>query len=170
MTSDADGFLDEPPPRSLAVGRIRHVPLGAKVVLAGAALLFFSLFLTWQNLEVVYQGAGTGTLMLDGWDFWGLLVGFLLLGLVGMVLIAKTSDPNAWPDAPWELLILVVSCVIFALVLVKNLTDRNSATVSYVALLIAGTIVVGAFFDWTTERLRGFSVPRRRRRRLSSGA
>jgi hypothetical protein len=169
MTPDVDGFLDEPPPRAFAVERVTRIPLGAKIVLAGAALLFFSLFLTWQNLEIVYQGAGTGTQMLDGWDALGLVIGFLLLGLVGVVLIAKTADPNAWPDVDWEVVVLVLSGAIFALVLVKNLTDRNSATVSYVALFIAGTIVSGAFLDWTSQRLRRYGIPRRRRRRLNSG-
>jgi hypothetical protein len=165
MTPDVDGFLEDAPPRALAVERIRGISFGAKVALAGAALLFFSLFLTWQNLEVVYQGAGTGTLMLDGWDVWGLLIGFLLLGLVGLVLVAKTSDPDLWPDVAWELVILVISATIFALVLVKNLTDRNSAWVSYVAVAIAGTIVAGALADWTREWLQSYAVPRRRRRR-----
>jgi hypothetical protein len=164
MTPDVDGFLDEPPPRAFAVERIKGISLGAKVVLTGAALLFMSLFLTWQNLQVVYEGAGTGTQMLDGWDVWGLLIGFLALGLIGVVLVAKTSDLEFWPDVAWELIVLAVSATIFALVLVKNMTDRNSAWVSYLALAIAGAIVGGALLDWTSERLGRYAVPRRRRR------
>jgi hypothetical protein len=164
-----DGYLDDPPPRALAVERIKGVSLGAKIVLGGCALLFFSLFLTWQNLEVVYRGAGKGTLMLDGWDALGLIIGFLVLALVGLVLIAKTSDLEYWPDVNWEILILVLSSCICALVVVKNLTDRNSAAVSYVAVVLSGLIVAGAFLDWTNERLGQYAVPRRRRRRLRSG-
>jgi hypothetical protein len=164
MSSD---FLDESP-RTPAVERIKGLSLAAKIVLAASALLFFSLFLTWQNLEVVYKGAGTGTLMLDGWDMWGLLIGFLLVGLVGLVLFAKTADLELWPDVEWELVILVAAGVVFTLVLVKNLTDRNSAWVSYVALVLAGVIVAGAFFDWTRERLARYAIPRRRRKRIKS--
>ena len=165
MSSD---FLDESPPRVPAVQRIKGLSLGAKVVLAASGLLFVSLFLTWQNLEVVYQGAGTGTLMLDGWDIWGLLIGFLLMGLVGLVLFAKTADLALWPDVDWELVALVAAGVVFTLVLVKNLTDRNSAWVSYVALVLAGVIVAGAFLDWTRERLARFAIPRRKRKRIKS--
>jgi hypothetical protein len=163
MPPDLDGYLDEPPPRAFNAERIKGLSLGAKIVLGGAALLFFSLFLTWQNLKIVYKGAGTGTQMLDGWDVWGLFIGFLLLGLVGLVLVAKTSDVEFWPDVAWELVILVVSATIFLLVLVKNVTDRNSAWVSYLAVVLAGGIVAGAFLDWTSERLGRFALPRRRR-------
>jgi hypothetical protein len=163
MTSDLDGYLDEPP-RAFAPERIKGLSLGAKVVLAGAGLLFFSLFLTWQNLQVVYKGSGTAPQPLDGWDLWGLFIGFLLVGLVGLVLVAKTSDLELLPDVNWELVILVVTGVVFALVLVKNLTDRNSAWVSYLAVVLAGAIVVGAFMDWTSERLGQYTIPRRRRK------
>jgi TRAP-type uncharacterized transport system fused permease subunit len=167
MSSD---FLDESAPRRPAVDRIKGLSLGAKIVLAGAVLLFFSLFLTWQNLEVVYEGAGTGTLMLDGWDMWGLLVGFVLVALVGIVLIAKTADLDLWPDVDWELVALAAAGAVFALVVVKNLTDRNSTWASYVGLALAGLIVAGALLDWTRERLARYAIPRRRRKRFKSAA
>jgi hypothetical protein len=165
MSSD---FLDDPSPRTPALATIKGLSLGAKVVLAASVLLFFSLFLTWQNLEVVYQGAGTGTMMLDGWDLWGLLIGFLLVGLVGLVLFAKTADLALWPDVDWELVVLVAAGAVLALVAVKNLTDRNSSWVSYVALGLAGVTVAGAFLDWMRERLARYAIPRRRRKRIKS--
>ncbi|MGH3110768.1 MAG: hypothetical protein ACRDQT_07615, partial [Gaiellaceae bacterium] len=76
MTTDADRYLDEGAQRGIAVARIKELSLGAKLVLAGATFLFFSMFLTWQTLEVDYGPAGTGTLMLDGWDALGLAIGF----------------------------------------------------------------------------------------------
>jgi hypothetical protein len=165
MSSD---FFDEPSPRTPAVERVKRLSLGAKIVLAGSVLLFSSLFLTWQNLQVVYEGAGTGTLMLDGWDLWGLLIGFLLVGLVGLVLFAKTADLALWPDVDWELVVLVAAGAVLTLVVVKNLTDRNSAWVSYFALVVAGAIVAGAFIDWLRERLARYAIPRRRRKRIKS--
>jgi hypothetical protein len=163
MTPDLDGFLDESP-RAFAAERIKGISLGAKIVLAGSALLFFSLFLTWQNLEIVYKGAGTDTQMLDGWDLWGVLIGFMLVGLVGLVLLAKTSDLELLPDIDWELVIMVVAAAVFALVVVKNLTDRNSSWASHLAVVLAGAIVAGAFVDWWSERLGQHRIPRRKRK------
>jgi len=157
MTTDADRYLDEGAQRGIAVERIRELSLGAKLVLAGATFLFFSLFLTWQNLEIDYGPAGTGTLLLDGWDAPGLAIGFLTLALLTLAAVVYVSDVEISPDVPWELVTLVLSSVIFVLVLAKNLSDRDSAWASYLAIVIAGIIVVGAFLDW-----RGIE-PRRRR-------
>ena len=166
----ASDFLDESPPRTPIVERVKGLSPGAKLVLAASTLLFSSLFLTWQNLEIVYPGAGAGTLLLDGWDVWGLLIGFLLVGLVGLVLFAKTADRYLWPDVDWELIALVAAGVVFALVLVKNLTDRNSAWVSYAALVLAAAIVAGAFLDWTSERLGRYTIGRRKSRLFKTSA
>ena len=103
MTTDADGYLDEGQPRGIAVERIKELSLGAKLVLAGSTFLFFSLFLTWQKLEVDYGPAGTGTLMLDGWDALGLVIGLLTLGLLTLAAVVYLSDVEISPDFAWEL-------------------------------------------------------------------
>jgi hypothetical protein len=164
MRTDLDSFLDEGPPHGIAVERIKGLTLGAKMVLAGGLLLFFSLFLTWQNLEIDYGRTGTGTLRLDGWDSYGLLIGLLTLGLVSLVLFVKLSDAELLPDLPWELVTLAIAASLLGLVAVKSLTDRNSAWASYLALVLAGVMVAGAFLDWSSERSGRRAVPRRRRR------
>lgn len=169
MTTDADCYLDEGAQRRIAVARIKDLSLGAKLVLAGATFLFFSMFLTWQTLEVDYGPAGTGTLMLDGWDALGLAIGFLTLGLLALAALVYLSDVEISPEVAWELVTLVLASSIFVLVVVKNLTDRDSAWAAYVAVVLAGIVLAGAFLDW-----RGYE-PRRstlvaRRRRFRRGA
>jgi len=164
MSTETDGYLDEGPPRGIAVERIKELSLGAKLVLAGSTFLFFILFLTWQNLEIDYGPAGTGTQMLDGWDALGLVIGFLTLGLLALAGIVYVSDVEISPDFRWEVVTLVLASTIFALVLVKNLTDRNSAWASYLAIAVAGVVVTGAFLDWRGyERRRQPLVARPRR-------
>jgi hypothetical protein len=164
MTSDVDGFLDEAPPKGLAMERIKGLSTGGKVLLVGCALLFFSLFLTWQNLEIDFGQAGTATQMLDGWDVWGLLIAFVLIGLVSLVLIVKVSDLELPTTVPWELVIVVVSVALLGLVLLKNLTDANSAWASYLGVALAGLVVAGAALDWRQARNEWRSGLRRRRR------
>jgi hypothetical protein len=169
MRTDADGYLEEGQPRGIAVERIRGLSLGAKLVLAGTTFLFFSLFLTWQNLEIDYGRTGTGTQMLDGWDAPGLVVGLLTLGLLTLTAVVYLSDVDISPDFPWELVTLVLASTIFFLVVVKNLSDQDSAWASYLAIVLAGIVVAGALLDW-----RGYEPRRRprvgRRRRLRRGA
>jgi hypothetical protein len=162
MTTDADRYLDEGPPRGIAVGRIRELSLGMKLVLACGTLLFFSLFLTWQNLEVDFGSSGTGTLLLDGWDALGLLVGMLTLGLLALVVVVYVSDVEISPDLEWELLILALATAILALVVIKNLTDRDSAWASYLGIVLAGVVFAGAFLEWSGYEPRRTRVGRRR--------
>ena len=107
--------------------------------------------------------------MLDGWDFWGLLVGFLTFGLVVLVVLLNGSDVEFSYSVRWDLVVLGGAILIFLLTLVKNLTDDDSAWASYLGLALAGAVVAGAYLDWSSERTAR-SVRRRRRRWLSSGA
>jgi hypothetical protein len=166
MRSDLDAFLDEGPPRKLAVERIRGLSLGAKLLLAAGLLLFASLFLTWQNLEIVYRGTGTGTQMLDGWDVLGLVIGLLTLALLTFVVVVKLYDAELAQKVSPELLMIALATVILGLVVAKSLTDRNSAWASYLAVALAATVVVGALLDLASERIGRRAVPGRRRRRL----
>jgi hypothetical protein len=167
MRSDLDAFLDEGPPRGLAAENVKGLSLGAKLLLASGFLLFFSLFLTWQNLEIDYGRTGTATLMLDGWDVFGLVIGFLTLGLLTFVVVVKLYDADMAPEAA-EITTVVLAAVIFGFALAKNLTDRNSTWASYVAVVLAATVVVGALLDWASEQIGRNAVPRRRRRRIRS--
>jgi hypothetical protein len=169
VTRDFSTIPDEGPPRPHILERIRLLPTGTKLLAASGFLLFFSLFLTWQNLQVVYQGAGVATTMLDGWDFWGLLIGFLTFGLVVLALLLNGSDIEFSNDVRWDLVVLGGAVAIFLLVLLKNLTDDDSAWASYLGLALAALVVAGAYLDWSSER-SARSVRRRRRRWLSSGA
>jgi hypothetical protein len=170
MRSDLDAFLDEGPPRGLAVERIRGLSLGAKLVLAAGLLLFFSLFLTWQNLEIDYGRIGTGTQMLDGWDVFGLVVGLLTLGLLTFVVVVKLYDAELAQEVSPGLITIVLAAAILGLVVAKNLTDRNSTWASYLAVALAAAVVVGALLDLASEQIGRRAVPGRRRRRIRRAA
>jgi hypothetical protein len=166
MRSDSDAFLDEGPPRGLDVEKVKGLSLGAKLALLSGLLLFFSLFLTWQNLEIDY-GRTTSIQALDGWDAFGLVIGLLTIGLLTFVVVVKLYDAEMAPSAT-ELLMAVVAATILGLVVAKNLTDRNSAWASYVAIALAAGLVAGTLLDWAGEIIDRKAVPGRRRRRLRS--
>jgi hypothetical protein len=167
MRSDLDAFLDDGPPHGLGVDNVRGLSLGAKVLLASGILLFFSLFLTWQNLEIAYGRTGTGTQMLDAFDVFGLVIGLLTVGLLTFVVIIKLYDADLAPTAA-ELATFVIAAAIFGLVVVKNLTDRNSTWASYLAIVLAAAVVAGAALDWAGDAISRRAVPGRKRRRLRS--
>lgn len=118
------------------------------MVLGGCALLLLDLFMTWQSLQVEFPGAGTSTMLLDGWDAWGLLIAFLSLALLAVVSVVYASSVEVSDDVQWELWVLVAAAALFAVTLVKNLTDSHSAWASYVGLALAAVVLIGAALNW----------------------
>ena len=139
--------------------RIKALSRGTKLVLAGGVLLFFDLFFTWQKLEIDYGRAGTAHELLDGWDAWGLLIGLLTAALVTLVVIVHLTDVELSPDVPWGRITLGLGTAVFVLTLVKNLTDSNSAWASYVGVVLAALVVVGAYMARAEERPEAIAEP-----------
>jgi uncharacterized oligopeptide transporter (OPT) family protein len=169
VTRDFSTLPDDTPPKPPLLQRAKALPTGTKVVCGSGILLFFSLFLTWQNREVSYGRTGTDTAMLDGWDTWGVVIGFATVGLITLVLLVNASDVDMSPDIRWDVIALGGAVAILLLTLLKNLTDADSAWASYLGVLLAAGLVVGAYLDWADERPRR-SLRRPRRRRLRSAA
>jgi hypothetical protein len=150
---------DAAPPSEPVIERLRALSRGSKIVLGGCALLFLDLFLTWQNLEVPFGPAGTATVLLDGWDAWGLLIGLTCIGLFAVVTVVYATDLEIPEEVRWELWILVASVALFAMTLLKNLLDASSSWASYLGVLLAAAVAVGAFLNLPRSG-------RRRRRKL----
>lgn len=131
--------------------RIAAFSLGTKLMVGGGTLLFLDLFLTWQTLELDFGGGNTVTRALDGWDFWGLLIGLLTLALLAVVIVRET-DAEAMLEPRWDVLPLALSTVVLALTVVKNVRDAESSWASYAGILLAGVVVAGALLEWYRNR------------------
>jgi hypothetical protein len=127
------------------------LPTGTKLVLVAGVLLFFDLFLTWQSVEVDFGGGNTVSRGLDGWDFWGLLIGLLTLALLAVVIIRETES-EVMLEARWDVVPLALACVIFAMAIVKNIRDEASAWPSYLGIALAGVMIAGAAIEWARNR------------------
>ncbi len=148
--------------------RIKGLSTGSKIVLGCGMLLFFSLFFTWQNLQVDFGRAGIATLTLDGWDFWGLLIGLVTMTVVTLVVVVHATEIEVSEDVPWEGVILVLAGALLGLAILKNLTDAHSAWMSYLGLALAAGVVVGSYLDWSRERVWERQVNRLSRSTRSS--
>jgi hypothetical protein len=151
--------------------RIKALSIGTKLVLAAGPILFLSLFFNWQTLQIDYGPAGVASQPQDGWDVWGLLIGALVIATVTLVALVHMSDVEMSEDVPWEAVILGLGVAIFALALLKNLTDANSTWTSYVFVALAGLLAAGTYLNWADTRTdRKPLLGRRKRRGLSSAA
>jgi len=124
---------------------------GTKLLATSAVLLFVDLFLTWQKLPLDFGPKTQVTGSLDGWDFWGLLIGLLTLGLIAAVVFGELNDELEL-DSRFELAVLVASSLVLAIVVVKNLRDAGSAWASYLGIVLALLMTIGAFLDWREAR------------------
>jgi hypothetical protein len=147
-------YLEEVSAAEGVLGRLRGLTTGSLVVVVAGVLLFFTLFLTWQTIEVAYPGTGIARLSQDGWDFWGLLIGFLSLTIVSLVLLFHSTDTTVVADVRWQTLTLALGVVLVGLTAVKSLTDAESAWASYVGLVLAALVAVGAYLEWGQARRR----------------
>jgi hypothetical protein len=148
---------DAAPPSEPIVERLRSLSRGSKLVLAAAGLLVLDLFMTWQSVQVSFPGAGTATVLLDGWDAWGLLIAALAIGVIVVVTVVYASDIEISDDVRWELWVLVATGALFGVTVLKNLTDADSAWASYLGVLLAAVALAGAYLNWDAMR-----APKRR--------
>lgn len=140
--------------------------LGTKLVLVAGPILFLGLFFTWQQLRVDYGPAGVAELPQDGWDFWGLLIGVLVITAVTLVTLRRLTEVEMSDDVPWETITLCLGVAVFALAILKSLTDANSTWASYVFVAAAGVLAAGTYLVWSDARRDGNPVPERKGREV----
>lgn len=150
--------------------RLKTLSRGTRLVLVAGPLLFFSLFLTWQMLEVDFGAAGRADYPLDGWDAWGLLIALLVIAVVSLVVAVHVTEAQMSEDMPWDTLTFALGSVVFVLTLVKNVTDANSTWSSYVYVLLAAIVAVGTYLNWSEARAPEPPAVGYKRRGLSSAA
>lgn len=150
------------------MAKFKALSRGTQIVLVAGPLLLFSLFFTWQNVEVDYGPEGVATLPLDGWDAWGLLLAALVATLLTIVFLRELTEVEMSPDIPWEKIALGLGIAAFAVALAKNLLDDGSSWESYGFVALAGLIALGAYLDWRAARRTRQPAPTERRRGISS--
>ena len=131
--------------------RIADFGLGTKILLGAGALLLVSLFLTWQAIPVDFGKNGTVSRGLDGWDFWGLVMALATLAVV-ILAVAREHDDDLAFDPRVTRIVLALGCFVFVAAVLKNVRDSDSTWASYLGVLLAGLVAVGAYLDFSHER------------------
>lgn len=152
------------------MAKFKALSRGSQIVLVAGPLLFLSLFFTWQYVEVDYGRAGIATISLDGWDAWGLLLALLVLATISLVALQTFTEGELSEDVPWPTITFGLGAAVFAVAVVKNLTDAGSSWLSYGFVGLAGAVLVGAYLDWAAGRKSEQPALARKRRGLRSAA
>ena len=127
--------------------RFNALGRGAQIMLVSSVLLLIISFFNWQEVEFDLGPLGEGSAGVSAWDD----IGGILMGILTIVLLARIVANLAAVNIPIPVSFAMTSAVlaflIFALALIKNLTDDYSTWASYVGVVLAALIAVGAWME-----------------------
>jgi hypothetical protein len=112
-----------------------------------AVLLLIDSFFHWQEVDYDLGPLGSGSAGVSAWDD----LGGILMGILTIVLIARIAARLAAVDVPIPLSFATTSFVLGVLIavlaVIKNLTDDYSTFMSYVGVVLAILVAVGAWME-----------------------
>lgn len=127
--------------------RFNALGRGAQIMLVAGVLLLISTFLNWQEVEFDLGPLGEGEAGVSAWDnFWGVVLGLLTIVLIVWLVVRLLTI-----DIPIPLSAAMIGAILGGLILVfavlKNLIDDYSTIWSYIGVLLAIAIAVGAWLE-----------------------
>jgi hypothetical protein len=127
--------------------RFNALGRGAQIMLVAGVLLLISTFFNWQEVEIDLGPLGESEVGVSAWDnFWGVVLGLLTIVLIAWLVVRLLAI-----DIPLPLSTAMISAILGGLILIfavlKNLIDDYSTFISYIGVLLAIAIAVGAWLE-----------------------
>jgi hypothetical protein len=127
--------------------RFNALGRGTQIMLISSVLLLIISFFNWQEVEFDLGPLGEGSAGVSAWDdLGGILMGILTIVLLARI-VANLAAVNLPIPVSFAMTSAVLAFLIFALALIKNLTDDYSTWASYVGVVLAALIAVGAWME-----------------------
>jgi hypothetical protein len=126
--------------------RLSALSRGAQIMLGAGVLLFISLFLPWQDFDEGGIAEGLGIdLSFNAWHgFWGWVLGLLTIVLLAWLVVRIAAVDIPLPVSSAMTAGLLGTLILFFAV-IKNLVDDESTIWSYIGVLLAIAVAVGAW-------------------------
>lgn len=125
--------------------RFNALGRGMQIMLVASVLLLIDSFFRWQEVEFDLGPLGGGSAGVTAWDnFLGIVMGLLTIVLIAWIVARIAGVDIPIPISP-AMTGAILAVLIFALALLKNLTDDFSTFWSYVGVVLAALIAVGAW-------------------------
>ena len=127
--------------------RLKALGRGTQLMFIASVLLLIISFFNWQEVDFDLGPLGSGSAGVSMWDD----IGGIIIGILTIVLIARIAARMAAVDVPIPLSFATTSFVLGVLIAVlailKNLTDNYSTWASYVGVVLAILVAVGAWLE-----------------------
>ncbi len=132
-------------------GQIEGSRAGTQLMFIASVLLLIIGFFNWQEIDFDLGPLGSGGAGVSAWDD----IGGIIMGILTIVLIARIVARMAAVDVPipvsFAMTSVVLGVLIFIIALLKNLTDNYSTWASYVGVVLALLVAVGAWLEVRTR-------------------
>lgn len=127
--------------------RFNALGRGAQIMLVAGVLLLISTFFNWQEVEFDLGPLGEGEAGVSAWDnFWGVVLGLLTIVLIVWLVVRLLAI-----EVPLPLSAAMIGAILGGLILLfavlKNLIDDFSTIWSYLGVLLAIAIAIGAWLE-----------------------
>ena len=127
--------------------RLKALGRGTQLMFIASVLLLIISFFNWQEVSFDLGPLGSGSAGVSAWDD----LGGIIMGILTIVLIARIVARMAAVDVPipvsFAMTSVVLGVLIFIIALLKNLTDDYSTWASYVGVVLAFLVAVGAWLE-----------------------
>ena len=127
--------------------RLKALGRGTQLMFIASVLLLIISFFNWQEVDFDLGPLGSGSAGVSAWDD----LGGIIMGILTIVLIARIVARMAAVDVPipvsFAMTSVVLGVLIFIIALLKNLTDNYSTWASYVGVVLAFLVAVGAWLE-----------------------
>lgn len=137
---------------------LRSLSNGTKLVLGAAILLLIDSFFNWQEVSVEVGGVEVASAGQNAWNgFWGVVMCLGTIAMIGWVGVQVMNVKLPELPVPARMITLGLGALIFAFALIKNLADDYSTFWSYVGIVLAAAVAVGAWM--TTQEPEAVAAP-----------
>jgi hypothetical protein len=120
---------------------------GTQIMLGAGVLLLIDTFLAWQEISVEILGVEAASASANAWHgFWGVVMGLALIVLLAWI-VASIAGVDIPLPVSGTMIAAVLSAIIFLFALIKNLVDDYSTIWSYIGVVLAAAIAVGAWLQ-----------------------
>jgi hypothetical protein len=126
--------------------RLSALSRGTQIMLVGGILLLIDTFLPWQDFDLggVAEELGVDASFNAWHGFWGVAMGLLVIVLLAWIVVRIASVDIPLPVSQAMTAALLGTLILFFAV-IKNIVDDESTIWSYIGVVLAIVIAVGAW-------------------------
>ena len=127
--------------------RFNALGRGMQIMLVAGVLLLIDTFFAWQKVTVTILGVEAASAKANAWHgFFGIVMSLLVIVMVAW-LIARLAAVDVPLPVSSAMVSATIAVIIFLFALIKNLADDYSTFWSYLGVILAALIAVGAWLQ-----------------------